>query len=109
MNSAVIAIVAAECRAAAEKETTLEGRLKAAFSVARDHWMATDENDQLNGAVVAIHGISNDEDKRRLELEMKSLRALNAAMSGVPVDFAGLELPEKPIGIVALWKAAKAA
>jgi len=107
MNNAVISIVCTECKSAAEKETTVRGRLIAAFKVARNHWMATDEQEQFQGAVAAVHILSNEEDKRRLEQELLLLRTLNAASSGVPVAFEDLPVPTDPIGVLGLWHESK--
>jgi len=107
MNNGVLAIGAAECKGAAERETTLEGRLTAAFRVAKDLWMTTDENEQFQSAVAAVHMLSSDEDKQRIESEMLQLRTLSALLSGVPVDLDAIKKSENPIGLMKLWKAIK--
>lgn len=107
--SAGISIVMIECRAAASGATTLEGRIKAAFKSACNHWMVLDDNQRFQGAVAAVWDLSDDETKSRIEGEMKSLRTLSAICSGVPVDFAQIETPQNPIGLLGKWHEQKEA
>lgn len=104
MNTTLLALVATECKAAAEKETTLEGRVTAAMKAAKNHWMVTDDNSQFQGAVAAIYELSDDETKERIKAEMDSLRYLSAMMSGVAVDFDAIPKLENPIGLMKSWR-----
>ncbi len=97
-------IVIAEAKSAAEGEDTLEDKLTAAMNSARNHWMVLDEDKQFRGAVGAVMLLVDDEDKHRLELEMKALNALSALMSGVPIDIDTIEVSDDPIGLMKMWK-----
>ena len=113
MNNAVLAIVATEAKQAAQKETTLEGRLRAAMNAVKDHWMVTDDDVRFQGAVAGAHMLSDDSDKKRIEFELRFLRTMSAASSGVPVNLGALleEAGEdyEPIGLTKLWHEAKKA
>ena len=98
-----IGIIEAENRDKLEAAETAEEMLRIAFKGARDHWMFTDEDDQLKGAIGAAMHHMNDEDKKRVKAELKVMNALGSAMSGVPVDFSAVEVPENSIGIRGLW------
>lgn len=90
-------------------------RLKQAMSVTRNHWMCTNETMQFNAAVGAVmisYGKESPE-YERLASEVQKINklntALNAAASGVSVDFASTfedmdKSDSEPIGIMKLWK-----
>jgi hypothetical protein len=109
----MIAIVMTEARAAAENEETFEGKLRAAMKSAAHHWMVLDEPTQQQGALAAVLDLVGPEsdEGRRIQHEMKIHRALQAASSGIPVDFGAMlegDAPE-PIGLAKLWTEAKGA
>jgi hypothetical protein len=104
MNDGVLTIAVTEAKAAAENETTLEGRLTAAMKATKNHWMATDEDTQFRAAIGAVLLLSEDEDKARLEEEVSQIKAVQAMLSGVPVDFDAMEPMENPIGLTKLWR-----
>ena len=106
---AVLMIAVTEAKRAAEKETTLEGRLKVAMNATKDHWMVTDAEEQFRAAIGAVLLLSEGEDKDRIMLEMKQLRILGAMANGVPVDFEQIKPLENPIGLTKLWKNIKGA
>ena len=107
-NSLQIAILEIKHKVAAlPAETTLEDKLTAAMRDARHHWMVTNEDEQFRAAVGAVMLNSDDDTRRRIEKEMLALRTLGTAMDGVPVDFSSVEVPEDPIGLLALWKDTK--
>ena len=107
MNDGVLAIAVTEAKAAAEGETTLEGRLTKAMEATKDHWMATDEDTQFRAAIGAVLLLSEDEDKARLEEEISQLKTVQAMISGVPVDFNAMEPMENPIGLMKMWRAVR--
>ncbi len=80
-----VLLVAAECENAA-KEKDFDARLDKCCEAAKDHWMVLDEEKQFKGAMLAAYRESNDEEKERIELSLKSLRILSALISGIPVD-----------------------
>lgn len=112
--STIQAIVATEAREAArETEGTLEDKLRAAMRKSYRHWMATDENDQLMGALEGTAQVVDEESVERIQHELRMFQALSVASSGIPVDFEQLlgdpdEEKPKPIGIRKLWDEVKA-
>lgn len=104
--SNVMLIAMAEAKRPVAQATTVEDKLRAAMTACKDHWMCVDENDQFRAAVAAV--LNDDavsaEDRERIKLEVRALSTLNAAAMGVPVDMSQLDFPEKPLGIVAMWK-----
>ena len=101
---ASLLIVIAEAKSAAESKDTLEEKLTAAMNAARNHWMVLDEDKQFRGAIGAVMLLVDNETRERIELEMKSLNALSAMLSGVPIDIERVEVPEDPIGLLKMWK-----
>lgn len=97
-------IVIAEAKSAAEGKDTLEDKLTAAMNSARNHWMVLDEDKQFRGAVGAVMLLVDDETRERIEIEMKTLNAMSAMISGVPIDIERVEVPEDPIGLLKMWK-----
>lgn len=114
MNN-LIALVATEAAEAAKQtDGSLEDKLRAAMRKGYRHWMVTDENDQLMGALEGAARVLPDEDVERIKAELRLFQALGAATAGVPVDFGAL-LPDEddedrpePIGIRKLWDEIKA-
>ena len=86
MNN-LVAIVATEAKRDAEGIEDLEERAKACMKAAHGHWMVTNEDEQFSGAIAALMMLSSDEEKERIEYAVKISRALNAATSGIPVNF----------------------
>lgn len=104
-----VSMIEAENRDKLKAATSAEDKLRVAFKGARDHWMFTDEDEQMRGAIGAAMHHMTPEERVRVEAELRALQALSAATRGVPVDFGSLEIPENPIGILKLWGDAKAA
>lgn len=83
-----------------------------AAGVAVNHWMITVEDHRLRCAVGCTLLLLMDDDRHEekllLERELSVLAALNAAATGVPVDFGRvLEHPEdaeKFAGILRIWQ-----
>lgn len=103
MNTAALEILVHEATRAAQSETTLEGRMSTVFKVAREHWMITDEHEQLQGALAALVQLSDEETKERILAEVESIKYLNAMLSGVAVDLDRVPKLEKPIGLMGKW------
>lgn len=100
----LVYVVLAVVKAAINAEDSLEDRCRSAMRAAHSNGVVTDEDLQFKGAVAAVYAASTDADeKARIEVELKSLAVLSAAMSGVPVDFDAVEVPENPIGLRVLW------
>lgn len=107
MNPIHFALVVTTSKHAAEKETTLEGRIVAAMRDARSHFMVTDEETRFAGAVGAVYELSNDEDKARIAAELAALHELSNVLNGVqPAADAILAVKEQcahPIGLIKYW------
>ena len=102
-----ISIIEAESRDIVDAANTVEGKLTAAFSIARDHWMFTDEDTQFQAAIgVVMSKLDKDSiDYRRMEEDLTVMRILNAMISGVPVDLSQIgERETETLGLVKMWK-----
>lgn len=93
-------------------EMTTEEMLRAAMKEARDHWIVTDENQRLMGAIVCVSlrlmkMPERAEDMENLRREVKTLQALSGIMSGLPIDLAQIEAPEKAFGLGKMWNEIK--
>lgn len=91
---------------------TLEDKFRVAFKEAHEYWMSTDDDIKLKGGIGAVMmsvGVDS-EHYERITVELEQLKTLNAAFSGVAVDWerAGL-MPDgfEPIGIIKLWEETK--
>lgn len=93
-------------QAALPKDETLENRIKFAMQYVRKNdsnlfWMSVpSENTLLQAALAAVMLGGSEEDKDLVQRSTLPLRMLNAAMSGIPVDFGEIELE----GILPLMK-----
>ena len=65
--------------------------------------MILDKNHQYGGAVAVAYSKMNDEDKVRTKAVIDVAKAMNAAISGVPVDFSAMEIPENAMPIQKIW------
>jgi hypothetical protein len=99
---AVMAIAVTEARTACKGEPNIEQRIKKAMRACHGHWMVTNEVQQLNSALAAAALESPIVDEKNRILRSGSALnklnyALNAAVSGVPVDFTRLvdEIPKE--------------
>ncbi len=104
----MVSMAAQSAQFAAEKEDTLEDKLRAAMRETMHFWMSTDEDIRFRGAVGAVLLCCSDEEKVRLEEELVALRSISAMTAGVPVDPSRLKGPENPIQLLKLWKEVKA-
>lgn len=102
-NDTVVAIVRVTASAEVKTEDALEDRFRAAFVAVQGHWAATKPDDQYRGAIEAVYLTATDEEKERIEVELASVRDLNALLEGVPIDFDRITKPENPIGLMRLW------
>lgn len=99
-----IMIAATEAKEEAIGCKTLTEQLRAAMNCTKDHWILTNEEDQFKAAIAAVMLLCPDDDKIRIETEIKQLNMLSAAMSGVPVDFGQMDEIKDPIGLLGMWK-----
>jgi len=94
MNTTLIALVMTTAKSDVQNAglpDDIEGIVKACMKSARDHFMVTDEQQQLVGALEAAYALAGDEDKERIKTSTDALAKmnamLNAAQVGVAVDF----------------------
>lgn len=104
--SSLIEASVRERLAAAE---TLEDKFKVAFTEASDYWMSADDDVRFKGGIgaVMLHVGTDSPEYKRITIELEQLKTLEAAMSGIPVDWE--QAPQLPddfevIGIIKLWK-----
>jgi hypothetical protein len=93
-------------------DDTLDEKVIKVFKATFDEsytWFVTTDNDRfiIGNAVLML--ISDEETKCRIEQEVKFLRGLNAASSGIPVDFGPLMDGWEPVGLQRLFEEAKGA
>ncbi len=110
-NSIVIGI--AELRSGIDPKQPLEERLKVAMRKALNHWLVFEEEGQFKMAVGAVMVEATEEEQERMEIDLKFLKAMSSAVSGVPADFVRLaeELKgneDKVVGLRKLWGEVKA-
>lgn len=104
----------AELRARVDPKQPLEERLKVAMRGALNHWLVLDEESQFKMAVGAVMAEATEEERERINIDLKFLRAMSSAAGGVPVDFGRLmeEVGEdnvaKAVGLRKLWDEVKA-
>ncbi len=104
----------ADLRTGVDSRQPLEERLKVAMRKALKHWLVSDEEGQFKMAVGAVLVEATDDERERLDTELKFLASLSAAVSGVPVDFArlmgelGEDAADKAVGLRKLWDEVKA-
>jgi hypothetical protein len=118
MNDTVgLSIIGTECKSACAGEPDLEKRIRKAMAVvANSHWMFCDpgqEDLRFRGALagVILSPETTEEEKECITRSLKPLRALNALMSGVPVDMGAVleEQGDKQIlPLMKWWHEAKA-
>ncbi len=103
----------AELRAGVDSKQPLEERLKVAMRRALKHWLVFDEEGQFKMAVGAVLIEATEEEQKRMNLDLKFLLTISAAVSGVPVDFGrlveemGEDSPTKAVGLRKLWDEVK--
>lgn len=103
-----------ELRTMVDPKQPLEERLKVVMRAALNHWLVLEEEGQFKMAVGAVMVEATEEERERMEIDLKFLRAMSSAASGVPVDFGRLieELVErsevKAVGLRKLWDEVKA-
>jgi hypothetical protein len=109
----MVMIVAQTITPKITSDMTTEDMLLAAMKEAASHWMVTDENQRLMGAIAHVTLLllkmpDREEDLENLRREVKMLQALSGIMSGMPIDISRVEAPEKAFGLGKLWNDAKA-
>lgn len=114
MQNTMLALFISEAKPKVAEAGTIEEKLKAAMTLAADHWMITQQDDRFKvavGAVMDHYGEGSDEFKR-LAWEMKSLSKLgvmlDAAKLGMGLDVESLETmandrPYEPLGLMKMW------
>lgn len=103
MNTNAIAIATTEAKSAIRAEDGLEDRLRAAFGAVFEHWLVTDESDQVIAAVAAVmesYGKASDE-YERLRVSLKALAAFSRGdLEGFMAMVEGVDV----LPLNALWR-----
>lgn len=113
MNESMM-IGVAELRTMIDPKQSLEERLKVTMRAALNHWLVLEEESQFKMAIGAVMVEATEEERERINIDLKFLRALSSAASGVPVDFGrlveelGEESASKAVGLRKLWDEVKA-
>lgn len=85
MSVAVIAaILQTECKFT--EGMTGEEIIQETFNKGKNHWMAHSESDAFNASVVVAYAKMEGEEKTRMKASIDGIKAMNAVLSGVPVD-----------------------
>lgn len=73
-------------------EDSIEDRFKTAFRCARDGriFFAYDDDTLYRCGIGAVYVGATDEEKQRIDSELRLLRGLASATSGVPVDWGAM-------------------
>ena len=112
MESSIMVGIA-ELRTRVNASQSLEERLKVAMRGALNHWLVTDEDGQFKMAIGAVMVEATEVERERIEIDLKFLKALSSAASGVPVDFGrlieelGEDSADKSVGLRKLWDEVK--
>lgn len=113
-NCILVAVTEIEMYLKGKKNLPLVERIKYAMQKASNHWLVTNEDDQFRAAIGAVLVTANEEEKEKINSELKLLKALSAAATGVSVDFTQLfaQLPvseTEPLGLRGIWQEVKEA
>lgn len=106
-NCILVAITETQMCIEKMDDEPLEARLKKAMQEMQHHWLVTNQEEQFQAAVGAVLITATEEEKERINAELRTLKALSAAMSGVPVDMGrAVDALEgiKPVGLTKIWK-----
>lgn len=104
-----VELVAATIRHEVAGEPDLMERIRKAMKAAKSHWMVTDEDDQLKGAIVAAILESSEDEQERIKDNWNVVLSFNALVSGVAVDTAaslGKVGEDRAIPLLAMWREA---
>lgn len=107
-NSLMIAIH--EIRSSLDSSKPILENIKAAMKEAQKHWLIVDEEERFRAACGAVLLIANEDDKKILEKELKSLQTMSALQSGIPVDITTVLQdvdPKQFFGLLRIWKEIK--
>jgi predicted transcriptional regulator len=85
-NTAVFTIAIADLKPNVPKEGTLEDRLRETFRHARESWVLSDMGQQIMAGILAVRETADEHEKERIDATLAQIKALNAVISGVPVD-----------------------
>jgi hypothetical protein len=110
-NLFLLSLVATTCeQAVSDCSGGPKEKLISAFRAAKNHWMVTDQHQQMLGAVAAVmtyYGVDSPE-YEQLSKEMKKLAQLSAffeaSQVGLSVEFPTLDDDFKPLRITGLWQ-----
>jgi len=99
-----------EIEAQLKKDAPILERLEEAMKLALNHWLVTNEDEQFRCAVGAVLLTASPEEQTLINEEMRLLRSLSSAVTGVPVDWGTLlegSENKKWYGLLPLWRKVK--
>lgn len=112
-NSAGVAIAATTIAPNLDRDAPLEQRVRAAMRLALNDDAATflcTDDQRFRGAVGAVLLCCSEEERQRVTNALDALKALSAAISGVPVDFGAVLAPQAddpPLPLLGIWHETK--
>jgi hypothetical protein len=110
-NDVAVTITATGLRHSIPTDVSLEDKLKFAMrEVLKSNgaaFMCSNDDQQFRGAVGGVLLMCSDEERKRINVELRALQSLSAAMSGIPVDFGAVEMVEHPLGLLGMWRDTK--
>lgn len=93
-----------------DRKADIEEQIKKAMELAVDHWLVVDEQDRFKSAVGAVMIGIGEEERNIISDELKIMISLNAAITGIPVDFGRLAVEvrgKKSYGLNKMWSETK--
>ena len=106
-NSVLIAITETKMQIEKMTDEPVETRLRKAMQEMQHHRLVTNQDEQFQAAVGAVLVTATDDEKERINAELKTLKALNAAVDGIPVDISralGDMSNYESVGLTKIWK-----
>lgn len=111
MNDAAVTITATGLRDSIPQDVPLEDKLRFAMRKVREPngaaFMCGNDDQMFRGAVGAVMLMCSEEERERIEFDLRNLKILSAMMSGIPVDVDAIKVAEKPLGLVGMWHESK--
>ncbi len=78
--------------------------IRAVFKKGKNHWMCHTESQAFNASVAVVYLKMNETDRVRMKATCDGLKAINAAISGVPIDVEAVLLAQEGIELFPLRK-----
>lgn len=106
MSVAVIAaVLQTECNFT--DGMTADEIIKETFKKGKNHWMAHNESEAFNAAVVVAYAKMQGDDKTRMKASIDGVKAMNAVLNGIPVDLEAVLAQQegiKTFPLLPMWR-----